>query len=147
MATTHSYRSDMGLIFEVPGEPRGKGRPRFTRDGHHYTDSETRAYEQKIIAYYRKQLGAFRWADNAFVSVDVTAVYQIPKSATKAATAGMQAGRILPSRKPDIDNVLKVVLDALNGVAYKDDSRVVCVTAKKIYGMQPKLVIEMKGSE
>ena len=147
MAPMHIFRSDMGLTFEVPGEPRGKGRPRFTRDGHPYTDNETRTYEQKIIAYYRKQLGAFRWADSAFVSVYITAVYPIPKSATKAATAGMQAGRILPSRKPDIDNVLKVVLDALNGVAYKDDSRVTQVSARKVYGMQPKLVIEMKGSE
>ena len=137
----------MGITFEVPGEPRSKGRPRFTRDGHPYTDSETRAYEQKIVAYYRQQLQGFRWSDSAFVSVEVTAHYPIPKSATKAALAGMQAGRILPSRKPDIDNVLKVVLDALNGVAYKDDSRVVAVSARKVYSMTPKLVIEMKGSD
>ena len=63
-----------------------------------------------------------------------------------AAVAAMQAGKLLPSRKPDIDNVLKIVLDALNGVAYKDDSRVVMVSAKKVYSYDPKLVIEMKGS-
>ena len=137
----------MGVAFEVPGEPRGKGRPRFTRDGRPYTDSETRAYEDKIVAYYRKALKAFRWPDTGFVAVDVTAVYPIPKGTSKAAVAGMQAGRILPSRKPDIDNVLKVVLDALNGVAYKDDSRVVAVSARKLYGTEPKLVIEMKGCE
>ena len=138
----------MGIAFEVPGEPRGKGRPRFNKaTGAVHTDSETRAYEQKIIAYYRNQLQGFRWHDNAFVSVEVTAHYPIPKSATKAAVAGMQAGEILPSRKPDIDNVLKVVLDALNGVAYKDDSRVVAVSARKVYSMTPKLVIEMKGSD
>lgn len=39
--------------FTVPGEPRGKGRPRFSKSGHTYTDSETRAYENKIIAYLR----------------------------------------------------------------------------------------------
>ena len=136
----------MGIVFEVPGEPRGKGRPRVTRNGT-YTDSETRAYEQKIVAYYRKQLGAFRWSDSAFVSVEVTAHYPIPKRTTKAAVAGMQAGKVFPSRKPDIDNVLKIVLDALNGVAYKDDSRVVCVEARKVYSDTPRLVIEMKGSE
>ena len=137
----------MGLVFEVPGEPRGKGRPRFSKQGRPYTDSETRAYEEKIVAYYRKAYQGFRWPDNAFLDLTVTAHYPIPKSATKAATAGMQAGTILPSRKPDIDNVLKVVLDALNGVAYKDDSRVVAVTARKIYSHTPKLVIEMKGAE
>lgn len=137
----------MGLVFEVPGEPRGKGRPRFTRDGHAYTDSETRAYEKKIMAFYRQQLRDFQWSDGAFVSVEVTAVYPIPKSATKASLAAIQAGRILPKRKPDIDNVLKVVLDSLNGIAYKDDSQVVMVTGRKIYGHEPKLIIEMKGSD
>jgi Holliday junction resolvase RusA-like endonuclease len=46
-----------------------------------------------------------------------------------------------------VDNVLKVVLDALNGVAYKDDARVVSVSARKLYSLTPKLVIEMKGAE
>ena len=137
----------MEVVFEVPGEPRGKGRPRFTKTGHPYTDSETRAYENKIVAYYRKQLGAFRWPDSAFVSVQVTAYYPIPKSATKAATASMREGTMLPSRKPDIDNVLKIVLDALNGVAYKDDSRVVRVEAQKVYNDIPRLEICMRGSE
>lgn len=137
----------MGLVFEVPGEPRGKGRPRFTKDGHAYTDSETMAYEKKIMAYYRQALGSFRWPDSAVIAVDVTAVYPIPKSATKASLAAIQAGRILPKRKPDIDNVLKVVLDSLNGYAYKDDAQVVMVSGKKIYGHEPKLIIEMKGRE
>lgn len=137
----------MGIAFEVPGEPRGKGRPRFTRDGHPYTDSETRAYEKKIIAYYRQQLKDFRWPDSSYIAVEVTAFYPIPKSSTKASIAGMQAGRILPKRKPDIDNVLKIVLDSLNGIAYKDDAQVVRVTGIKKYGFEPKLVIEMKGSE
>lgn len=137
----------MGIVFEVPGEPRGKGRPRFTKEGHAYTDSETRAYEKKIMAYYRQQLRDFRWGDGACVSVEVTAVYPIPKSTTKASLAAIQAGRILPKRKPDIDNVLKVVLDSLNGIAYKDDSQVVMISGKKIYGHEPKLIIEMKGAE
>lgn len=137
----------MGIVFEVPGEPRGKGRPRFSKTGHAYTDSGTRAYENKIIACYRQQLQGFRWPDSAFISIEVTAHYPIPKSASKAAIAAMQAGRVLPSRKPDVDNVLKIVLDALNGVAYKDDAKVVAVSAKKIYSLTPKLVVEMKGSD
>lgn len=136
----------MGLIFEVPGDPRGKGRPRFTKSGHTYTDSETRAYEEKIIAYYRKSFGGYRWPDEAFIRVKVIAHYQIPKRATKAAIASMQARKLFPSRKPDIDNVLKIVLDALNGVAYKDDSRVVSVEAEKVYSFEPKVVIEIQGS-
>lgn len=135
------------MVFEVPGEPRGKGRPRFTKEGHTYTDSETRAYEKKIIAYYRQAHGGFRWPDDAYVAVEVTAVYPIPKSATKASRAAIQEGKIRPKRKPDIDNVLKVVLDSLNGIAYKDDSQVVAVLGRKIYGNEPKLMIEIKECE
>lgn len=135
----------MGLTFEVPGDPRGKGRPRVTKNGT-YTDSETKAYEQKIITYYKKSFGSYKWPAEAFISVKVTAHYQIPKRATKAAVAAMQARKVFPTRKPDIDNVLKVVLDALNGVAYEDDAKVVCVEAEKVYSFEPKLVIEVKGS-
>lgn len=136
----------MAIVFEVPGEPRGKGRPRFNRQtGITYTDSETRSYEKKIMAYYRQQMNGFRWPDGTFVSVAVTAVYPIPKSATKASVAAIQEGKILPKKKPDIDNILKVVLDSLNGIAYKDDSQVVTVTGQKVYGQEPKLIIEING--
>ena len=107
----------MEIKFTVPGEPRGKGRPRFSKFGHTYTDSETRAYETKIIAYYRKACGALRLLDTSFLSVDIVAYLPIPKSATKAQRAGMEAGTILPSRKPDVDNIEKAVLDALNGTS------------------------------
>lgn len=129
----------------MPGEPRGKGRPRFTRYGHAYTDSETRSYEEKIIAFYLKLVGSFRFENDTFVSVDVTAIYPIPKNATKASIAAIDEGKILPKKKPDIDNVIKIVLDSLNGIAYKDDSQVVMVSGKKLYGHEPKLIIKMKG--
>lgn len=135
----------MELAFNVPGEPRGKGRPRFSRAGHTYTDSETKAYENKIIAYYRKAHGGTRLPDTAFVSVDVIAYLPIPKSATKAQIAGMAGKTILPSRKPDVDNILKVVLDALNGVAYRDDARVHRTSCVKFYSAEPRLEVTIKA--
>ena len=133
-------------MFEVPGEPRGKGRPRFNRHtGVTYTDSETRAYENKIITHYRQSVKGFRFPDDGYISVDVTVVYPIPKSATKASVAAIKEGKILPKKKPDIDNVIKAVLDALNGIAYKDDCQVVTVSGNKIYGQDPKLIIKISG--
>ena len=134
----------MELIFTVPGEPRGKGRPRFSRSGHTYTDSETRAYENKIVAYYRKAHGATKMPDTAFFSVDVVAYLPIPKSATKAQIAGMAGKTILPSRKPDVDNILKAVLDALNGVTYKDDARVHRTSCVKFYSAEPRVEITIR---
>ena len=133
----------MEINFTVPGEPRGKGRPRFS-NGHTYTDSETRAYENKIVAYYKKAYGGFQFPDSAFLSVDVVAYLPIPKSATKAAKSGMEQGTILPSRKPDVDNIEKAVLDALNHVAYRDDARVHRTSCVKYYGADPRLDITIK---
>ena len=138
----------MEIVFEVPGEPRGKGRPRFIRStGATYTPPETRAYEKKVLDCYRVQCRGTQFADMEYISVDVTAVYPIPKSVTKATRAAIEEGKILPKKKPDIDNVLKIVLDSLNGIAYKDDAQVVMVSGKKIYGNNPKVIIKMKGSE
>lgn len=128
----------------MPGEPRGKGRPRFTKTGHPYTDSETRAYEKKIVAWYRKNFGGYKWPDAAVLEIGIVAYYPIPKSATKASRASMQSMEMKPTKKPDIDNVIKAVLDALNGIAYKDDSRVVRVEARKEYSDSPRLEIRIK---
>lgn len=134
----------MKLNFIVPGEPRGKGRPRFSKRGHTYTDSETKAYENKIVAYYRKTHGAARLPDTAFICVDVIAYLPMPKSATKAQVVGMAGKTILPSRKPDVDNILKAVLDSLNGIAYKDDARVHRTSCVKFYSAEPRLEIFIK---
>ena len=137
----------MLLTFEVPGEPRGKGRPRFHRIGNHvqtYTDGKTKTYEETIVAYYKKNSGGYKWPDAAVLEIDIVAYYPIPKSATKAAKAAMQAMQVKPTKKPDIDNVIKAVLDALNGVAYKDDNRVVRVEARKEYSDFPRLEIRIK---
>jgi Holliday junction resolvase RusA-like endonuclease len=140
-------RSDMEVTFTVPGEPRGKGRPRFTQYGRAYTDSETRAYEKKVIAYYRQSLKEFRFGDDEYVAVEVTAVYPIPKSATKKSLEQIAQGKLLPKKKPDIDNVLKIVLDSLNGYAYRDDAQVVEVLGRKKYGAEPCVIITLKGFE
>ena len=133
------------MTFSVPGEPRGKGRPRFSRyTGKVYTDSETDTYEKKIVVYFRKACGGLKFDDGAFISVDVVAYLPIPKRATKANRASMEAGLILPSRKPDTDNIAKAVLDALNGVAYKDDARVQRICCSKLYGADPRLDITLQ---
>lgn len=130
----------------MPGEPRGKGRPRFNRNtGVAYTPEETRSYEKKISNCYRQQLQDYRFGDDEYIAIEVTAFYPIPKSATKKSLALIDEGKVLPKKKPDIDNVLKVVLDSLNGYAYKDDSQVVSVSGSKYYGATPRLVVRMKG--
>ena len=127
--------------FFVPGKPQGKGRPRFTKAGHAYTPQKTVDYETLIAAEYcRLQKPMTNFEKMANVEIEIQAWFPIPKSDSKKEKARKLSGQILPRTKPDLDNITKAVLDALNGVAYYDDKQVVKVTASKIYGDQPGLL-------
>lgn len=118
------------VYFFVPGKVQGKARPRFSsRSGTVYTPSKTKSYERQIKEAYEVQEGLCR---KGRVMVVIEAVFPIPKSWTRAKKAEAIAGK-LPPGKPDIDNILKVVLDGLNGIAYEDDKQVVLTQCKKVY--------------
>ena len=130
----------MRTVFTVYGKPMGKQRPRVTRYGT-FTPPETRAMERAIQATYR--LSGGRMMDG-YVCVNVQAYYPIPKSTSKVARLRMEKRIVRPGVKRDIDNVVKLVMDALNGVAYKDDSSVVMLGAAKYYSEDPCVVVEVK---
>lgn len=125
------------MKFIVEGEPIGKQRPRYAY-GHMYTPKKTKDYERKILEAYNKT--GFEMI-NGYISVDVYAFYKIPKSVTKKQKEQMIKGEILPVVKPDLDNVIKCVLDALNGIAFKDDKDVITVTGIKKYSENPRIVV------
>ena len=130
------------VTFFVPGKPRGKGRPRFSGK-RAYTDDQTKAYEERIAWKYRKAAGAFRFPDGIFLRIRVQQQMPVPQSASKTRKTEMLEGRVFPSAKPDLDNVIKAVLDALNGVAYKDDARVVGLYSQKVYSENPGVLVEI----
>jgi Holliday junction resolvase RusA-like endonuclease len=133
----------MQLQFIVPGEPQGKGRPRFG-NGRTYTPAKTVAYEQLIArtaAEAMRHLPYELTALPCYVRVDV---YKgVPKSWTQAKRARALDALEIPG-KPDLDNVAKGVLDALNGVAYVDDTQVVRLLVQKQYSLEPRLVVTVK---
>lgn len=129
------------MIF-IPGKPRGKGRPRFTRGGGVYTDPQTKAYEQKIASEYHRSGGAL--FEDVPVKVFIEVRYGIPKSESRKMQMAMQRDKVLPTKKPDIDNVVKIVMDALNGVAYTDDKQVIDLYARKVYSTQEGVVIAVE---
>lgn len=120
----------MKITFTVPGKPQGKGRPRFTKNGRTYTPEKTAEYEALIKRMYLLQGGKlFEGA----VKLSILILYPIPKSTTKKDRELMVSGSILPTKKPDGDNVEKAVADALNKVAYLDDSQIIEAKWQKIY--------------
>ena len=116
--------------FFVEGRPKGKGRPRMNRrTGHVYTPAATKEYESDIRQAFLRQGG------ESFcglpVSVQVEASYPMPKSWSKKQRD--EARGTYCEHKPDLDNVEKAVLDALNGVAWNDDKSVVVLIARKVW--------------
>lgn len=129
------------MIFTVTGKIRGKGRPRFG-GGHAYTDKRTKSYEALIADEYRASGGKLHTEP---VIVRVAALFAIPKRASKKERELMLNDSIRPTKRPDIDNILKAVLDGLNGVAYNDDAQVVKVSGEKYYADNPEqLIIQVK---
>ena len=93
--------------FIIPGEPQGKGRPRFDpRSGHAYTPERTRSYEELVKYSYH---GPFY---TGAVKMEITAFMKIPQRLSKARLESISSGET-PTKKPDADNILKAVADAL----------------------------------
>lgn len=127
------------MTFSIPGEPCAKGRPRFSRQGQSvrtYTPAKTANYENLVILEYQNAGGKML---EGMIAMTVMAYYPIPKSASKKARSQMVSGAVRPTKKPDTDNVLKIVADALNGIAYKDDSQIVTSHIEKWYSDEPRM--------
>lgn len=138
------------IKFTYYGEIKGKGRPRFRNAGKFiqtYTDKETRNYEASLKeAYLNSNSDKYLNPEDALCLKMV--VYQpIPKSTSKKKHIEMLQGLIRPTKKPDVDNILKSVLDSLNQVAFYDDTQIVEITASKFYSDTPRIEIEIRGCE
>ena len=122
----------MKIEFFVP-EIRGKGRPRLTRNGHAFTDEKTRNYENlvKLLAMQAMEKAGATVTDKP-VKATINAYFEIPKSYTKKKVQAIINGEIKPA-KPDIDNIIKSILDGCNKVIFKDDVQIYTLTATKNY--------------
>lgn len=119
--------------FIIPGKPIGKGRPRFTRTGHCWTPDKTVAYERYIKMTYWSTYGHRKYAEDKALAVEIILYYPRPKRMTKVKRLLAQKGVLRPTVKPDVDNVIKGILDALNGVAFEDDRQIVQIACEKWY--------------
>lgn len=130
--------------FEIEGKPVGKGRPRFKRMGNFvqtYTPEKTAEYEKLVRMKFQNAGGAIT---DKPVRVGITAFFAPPKSTKKRDRIEMLANLILPTKKPDCDNIAKIILDALNKIAYKDDAQVVDLSVKKIYSEFAKVSVHIE---
>ena len=127
----------------VPGDPMGKQRPKFnrwTKSAH--TPEKTMSYETYVKELYvNNRLPMLE----GYIRIDITAFYKIPKSTSKKKRQQMLNNELLPDKKPDVDNVAKIICDALNTIAYLDDKQIVSLSVNKFYGEQPRVVVKLSN--
>jgi len=133
----------MIIIITIDGQPVAKGRARIARNGIAYTPAKTRAFES-----HGRMAAQIAMEDRAplagAITATISAVLPVPKSWPKRKTADALTGRLRPTSKPDADNYAKAALDACNGIVFADDSQVVDLVVRKLYGADPRLVIEVE---
>lgn len=131
------------INFEIPGEPVAKGTARVTRWGT-YTPEKTVLYENWVKDCFIRAYGHGMELLEGPLKMNIVAYKSIPKSKSNKVKAAMAVGHIRPTNKPDSSNIAKAVEDALNGLAYKDDSQIVDQHINKYYAEIPRVEITIQ---
>lgn len=134
------------MEFEVIGAPVGKRRPKFSTV-HGYAQAikpkEDVIYENLVkLSFQQAKPSDYNLFDKA-VKMTISACFAIPKSFSKKKQKEALEGTIRPLTKPDADNIAKIICDALNDIAYKDDTQIIELTITKRYASEPKVKITL----
>ena len=132
----------LAVSFVVEGKAVGKGRPRVSTIAGRprlYTPKTTVTWELLVAAAARAAMGSQSPSEHP-MSVRISIDVQIPQSWSRARKKAAEIGQVVPG-KPDLDNVAKAVLDACNGIVYRDDAQVVRLTVQKQYARVPMVEV------
>lgn len=136
----------MNYTLTIPGPIKGKHRPRFSRRGRFvsvHSDANDVSYENLVKTLWLEKHGQTML--DGPVRVAIYAIYAVPKSTSKRKREAMLCAQIQPTKKPDCDNIAKIICDALNEIAYIDDKQIVRLVVEKGYGEKPGVKIELDG--
>ena len=135
------------MKFEVVGSPVGKKRPKFSTI-HGYAQAVKAKgdviYENLVKVSFQQAKTVDYDLFNKPIKMKITAFFAVLKSFSKKKIEQALQGKIFPVTKPDVDNIAKIICDALNDVAYKDDTQIVELTIVKKYAMEPKVEITLE---
>lgn len=136
-----------GVTIVLAGLPRGKERPRF-RQGQRrpFTPKQTRSYEHDLGWAARNAMKG-RAPFEGPIEIDVSIAFPIPASWPSARRRAALGGVVRAMRKPDADNVLKAIADALNAICFNDDVQITDIRLRKRYGMSPGVAIVVRPLE
>lgn len=131
------------IFFRVAGKVEPKARPRATMAGHFYTPKKTVDYENQIGYEAQKAMRGFELFDCPLIACFDIFIFP-PLSWPKNKRAAALASEVLPTCKPDIDNVIKLACDAMNKIVYVDDKSIVQINAIKWFSEMPRIEIHVR---
>lgn len=127
------------MILTLYGKPQPKERPK-VYNGHGITPTKTRQYEARLAAEWVRK---YPTSVAEPVSVNLVFYLPTPTSWSKKKKELAERGIIRPTSRPDVDNLVKIILDGLNGVAFLDDKQVVELYASKWYSENPRTEVKV----
>lgn len=138
----------MAIRFTVPGEPKGKARPRiFNQDGKtHATNTQGTLNYENLVKWVLTNTQEFNQLTGP-IEAYITAYFKMPKSMSKRDRQLVEEDKLFPTKKPDGDNIAKIILDACNSIAYYDDAYVTDTYVFKRYaksGEEPRVEVVLR---
>ena len=130
----------MKVKFHINTRGIPKQRPRLGKGGKVYTPNSTKVFEEICRLSY----GNRYYFDKEYISIKIVFKFKVPKSYSKKKYSEAIEGKIRPSTN-DIDNLLKSVLDGLNGKAWKDDRYIYSIEAEKIFADKDCIEVEIES--
>ena len=135
----------MSLTITLLGEPTAFARMRLSTRGAHFVPAPQRNAMAAIrLECQHTMLTTGTAMFDEPIAVQVAAYLPIALSWSRRRQAAALAGEILPAKRPDLDNIYKLAIDACNGIAFRDDAQIVALAAFKLYSLKPRLVIRIE---
>jgi Holliday junction resolvase RusA-like endonuclease len=133
----------MQIMFTIYGEPVPKGRPRFSTRGKFpiaYTPEKTKNYESDVGMMAKAAMGASEPLEGALEAF-IYVTFPVPASYSKKRTEACLSNSEKHTKKPDLDNVVKAVLDGMSDIVFLSDSQITSIHATKVYGEVAKVEV------
>jgi Holliday junction resolvase RusA-like endonuclease len=133
-------------MFTIYGEPVPKGRPRFSTRGKFpvaYTPEKTKNYESDVGMMAKAAMGASEPLEGALEAF-IYVTFAVPASYSKKRTEACFSGQEKHTKKPDLDNVIKSVIDGMDKIVFENDSQFTSIHATKVYGEVAKVEVLVK---
>jgi Holliday junction resolvase RusA-like endonuclease len=133
-------------MFTIYGEPVPKGRPRFSTRGKFpvaYTPEKTKNYESEVGMMAKAAMGASEPLEGALEAF-IYVTFAVPASYSKKRTEACLLNLEKHTKRPDLDNVIKLIFDGMNGIVFKDDSQITSIHSTKVYGEMPKVEVMVR---